>query len=105
MLEDSVHPRLQLGASERPLNFTVRRRLGKPVPPLGPLARVFLALNRVLGAFALIGGMALLARCAWHLLHGERNWSQEYFAVLFGVALVLLGIVYLVVAARSSRVS
>ena len=24
--EDSVHPRLQLGASGRPLNFTVRRQ-------------------------------------------------------------------------------
>jgi hypothetical protein len=28
-LEDSVHPRLQSGASARPLNFTVRSHLGK----------------------------------------------------------------------------
>ena len=27
MLEDSMHPRLQLGASGRPLNFTVRRHM------------------------------------------------------------------------------
>jgi hypothetical protein len=66
---------------------------------------VFLALNRVFGALALLGGMVLLAKCAWHLLRGERSWSQEYFAVLFGVALVLLGIVYSAVAARSSRLS
>jgi hypothetical protein len=27
-LEDSVRPRLQSGASTRPLNFTVRRQIG-----------------------------------------------------------------------------
>ena len=75
------------------------------MPPLGSFIRLFLALNRVFGAVALIGGMVLLAKCAWHLLRGERYWSQEYFAVLFGVALVLLGIVYGAVATRSSRLS
>ena len=75
------------------------------MPPLGPFVRLFLALNRIFAALALIGGVALLAKCAWHLLRGERYWSQEYFAVLFGVALVLLGIVYGAVAARSSRLS
>jgi hypothetical protein len=65
------------------------------VSPLGPFARVFVALNRVFGAFALIGGLVLLAKCAWHLLRGVRDWSQSYFAVLFGVTLIIVGIVYL----------
>jgi len=65
------------------------------VPRLGPLARAFVSVNRVLGAFALIGGLLLLAKCAWHLFAGTRQWSQSYFAVLFGVTLVIAGIVYL----------
>ena len=67
----------------------------RPVSPLGPLARAFIALNRVLGASAIVGGLALLAKCAWHLLLGVRSWSQSYFAVLFGVTLLIVGIVYL----------
>jgi hypothetical protein len=94
-LGDSVRPWRLIGASGRPLNFTVRQRLGRSVPSLGPFARAFVALNRVFGAFALVGGLCLLAKCAWHLLDGERHWSQLYFAVLFGVAMVLVGIVYL----------
>ena len=65
------------------------------VPALAPFARAFVALNRIFGAFALLGGLCLLAKCSWHLIRGERHWSQEYFAVLFGVAMVLLGFVYL----------
>jgi uncharacterized membrane protein YesL len=67
----------------------------RPVPSLSPFARVFVALNRIFGAFALVGGLLLLAKCAWHLLRGVREWSQSYFAVLFGVTLVVVGIVYL----------
>jgi hypothetical protein len=65
------------------------------VPALGPFARMFVALNRVFGTFALVGGLLLLTKCAWHLLRGVREWSQSYFAVLFGVTLVVVGIVYL----------
>jgi hypothetical protein len=52
-------------------------------------------LNRAFGAIAAAGGVLLLAKCAWHLLQGAKEWSQEYFAVLFGLALVIAGIVYL----------
>jgi uncharacterized membrane protein HdeD (DUF308 family) len=65
------------------------------VPLSARFARAFVALNRVFGAFALVGGLCLLAKCAWHLLDGERHWSELYFAVLFGVAMVFVGIVYL----------
>jgi hypothetical protein len=77
--------------SASPLHVAVDR----PVPSLSPFSRVFVALNRVFGAFALVGGFVLLAKCAWHLLRGVREWSQSYFAVLFGVTLVIVGIVYL----------
>jgi hypothetical protein len=91
-----MRPRLQSGACVRPLNFTVLDvAVDGPVSSLRPLARAFVALNRVLGAFALVGGFVLLAKCAWHLLRGVRDWSQSYFAVLFGVTLVVVGIVYL----------
>lgn len=79
------------GRSSLALDVVVDR----PVPSLGPFARVFVALNRVFGAFALVGGLVLLAKCAWHLLRGVRDWSQSYFAVLFGVILIIVGIVYL----------
>ena len=62
---------------------------------LRPLARTFVALNRLFGAVALIGGLCLLGKCGWHLLQGARSWSQSYFAVFFGAAMVILGIVYL----------
>ena len=65
------------------------------MPGLDPLPRAFVALNRIFGAIALAGGLSLLAKCAWHLLSSEKRWSQEYFAVFFGVALVIVGIVYL----------
>jgi uncharacterized membrane protein YesL len=65
------------------------------VPPLGPLARAFVSVNRIFGAFTLIGGVILLAECAWRLLRGTTDWAQLYVAVLSGVALVLVGIVYL----------
>ena len=65
------------------------------MPPLGPLARAFVSVNRVFGALAVVGGLLLLAKCAWHLFTGARQWSQSYFAVLFGVTLVIVGIVYL----------
>jgi hypothetical protein len=90
-----VRPRLQSGACARPLNFTVRRRLGSSVPLLSPVGRTFVAVNRVFGAFAVVGGLVLLAKCAWHLLRGVKEWSQEYFAVLFGVTVVVVGVVYL----------
>jgi len=69
--------------------------LDSPAPPLAPIARAFVALNRVFGSFALVGGLLLLAKCAWHLLSGARQWSQSYFAVLFSVAMVIVGTVYL----------
>jgi len=62
---------------------------------MGPFVRAFVALNRAFGAGVLIGGLSLLAKCAWHLLLGARNWSQSYFAVLFGLGMVFMGIVYL----------
>jgi hypothetical protein len=79
------------GPSTSPLDVALDSQL----PPLAPFARAFAALSRVLGAFVVAGGLLLLAKCAWHLLEGARQWSQEYFAVLFGVAMVILGIVYL----------
>jgi hypothetical protein len=60
-------------------------------------------LNRVFGSFALVGGLVLLAKCAWHLLRGVREWSQSYFAVLLGVTLVIVGIVYLRAPLRRQR--
>jgi hypothetical protein len=69
--------------------------LNSRVPTLGPIGRTFVALNRLFGAATLIGGLCLLAKCGWHLLQGARSWSQSYFAVFFGTALVIVGIVYL----------
>ena len=71
------------------------------MPPLDLFARAFAGLNRIFGAFAIAGGLVLLGKCVWHLLQGTRQWSQEYFAVLFGAAMVIAGIVYL--RAPSSR--
>jgi hypothetical protein len=89
-------PAAPSGASARPLNFTVRDvALDSSVPPSSPVERAFVAVNRAFGVLALVGGLSLLAKCAWHLLTGARDWSQSYFAVLFGVALVIVGIVYL----------
>ena len=65
-----------------------------PVPSSAPLSRVFVAFNRVFGLFAVAGGLLLLAKCAWHLLRGVRDWSQSYFAVLFALTLTIVGIVY-----------
>jgi hypothetical protein len=79
------------GRSTSPLDVAV----DKPVPSLALFARAFVAANRLFGAFALVGGLVLLAKCAWHLLRGVRDWPQSYFAVLFGVTLVIVGIVYL----------
>ena len=44
---------------------------------------------------AIVAGLALLGKCAWHLLRGVRDWSQSYFAVSFGVTLIVAGAVYL----------
>lgn len=71
------------------------------MPSLRFLAHVFGALNRLFGVIALTGGVCLLAKCGYHLLQGTRSWAQSYFAVFFGVAMVVLGIVYL--RARSWR--
>ena len=84
-------PASMAGRSTSSLDVTVDR----PAPALGPFARAFVALNRLFGAFALVGGLSLLAKCAWHLLQGVRDWPHSYFAVLFGVTLTLGGIVYL----------
>ena len=70
-------------------------------PPTVLFTRAIIGLNRIFGACAIAGGLILLVKCAWHLLQGTRQWSQEYFAVLFGVAMVIAGIVYL--RAPSSR--
>ena len=69
--------------------------LESPAPPLGRFARTLVVLNHVFGAIAVAGGVLLLAKCAWQLLRGARQWSQECFAVPFGLALVIVGIVYL----------
>jgi hypothetical protein len=69
--------------------------VASPLPKLGRLTRAFLALNRLFGVAILSGGLGLLAKCAWHLLQGARSWSQAYFAVFFGAAMVIAGIVYL----------
>jgi hypothetical protein len=79
------------GPSTSPLDVA----LESPVSPLGRFARTFVVLNRVFGAVAVAGGVLLLAKCAWHLLQGAKQWSQEYFAVLFSLALLIAGIVYL----------
>jgi hypothetical protein len=79
------------GPSTSPLDVA----LDSPTLHLGTFARTFVALNLVFGAFAIAGGLLLLAKCAWHLFQGTKQWSQEYFAVAFGVALVVAGIVYL----------
>ena len=63
--------------------------------PLGPFARAFVAANRLFGASMLIGGVYLLLVSAWRLLRGTMFWSQSYVVVLFGIAMVLAGIVYL----------
>jgi len=61
----------------------------------GSFARAFVVVNRAFGAAAVVAGLCLLAKCGWHLLTGARDWSQSYFAVLFGAALVIVGIVWL----------
>jgi len=65
------------------------------VVPSSSFGRTFVVVNRVFGVSAIVAGLSLLAKCGWHLLTGARDWSQSYFAVLFGVALVIAGIVYL----------
>jgi hypothetical protein len=69
--------------------------LDGPALRLGSFARAFVALHRVFGAIVVTGGLLLLIKCAWHLLQGTRQWSQEYFAVVFGLAIVIAGSVYL----------
>lgn len=101
MLEGAVNgvaldPRLSA-----PINFTVKRRPGRPMPSLSFLTQALVALNRLFGVIAFTGGVCLLAKCGYHLLQGTRSWSQSYFAVFFGVAMVLVSIVYL--RARSWR--
>ena len=90
-LRPSANRVSSVGPSTPPLDVAVDR----PTPSLGPFARVFVALNRIFGALTLVGGLALLAKCSWHLLQGVRDWSQSYFAVLFGVTLTIVGVVYL----------
>jgi hypothetical protein len=65
------------------------------MPSLSSLAHAVVALNRLFGVIALVGGVCLLAKCGYHLLEGTRSWSQSYFAVSLGAAMVLVGIVYL----------
>lgn len=79
------------GRSSPSLDVAVER----PTPALGPFARAFVALNRLFGGLTVLGGVVLLAKCFWHLLRGVRDWSQSYFAVLFGVTLTIVGLVYL----------
>jgi hypothetical protein len=84
-------PTLLGGPSTSPLDVA----LDRPAPPLGSFARTFVVLNRISGTLAIAGGLLLLAKCGWHLLEGAKQWSQEYFAVSFGIALVIAGTVYL----------
>ncbi len=69
--------------------------MDSPAQQLGSIVRTFIALNRILGALAISGGLLLLVKCAWHLIQGTKQWSHEYFAVSLGVALVIVGTVYL----------
>ena len=83
--------RALLGApSTHPLDVA----LDSPSPPLGPFARAFVAINRIFGAFTLLGGLYLLAYLGWCSLRGAAPSSLLYPA-LFGLGMVVVGIVYL----------
>jgi len=88
-----VRSRLQFAACVRPLNFTVRRRPGEAVPPLGPIARTFVAMNRITGASMILMGAWLLFACVWRLLRGAPTLSWWY--VVLGVLLIGGGYIYL----------
>ena len=77
-LGESVRPRRLAEVVARPLNLTVRRRLGHPVPPLSPFACVFVAMHRIFGAFMLLSGTWLIGACAWCLLGDATHWPQWY---------------------------
>ena len=93
--EDRVRPRRLIGALGGPSTSPLDVALDRPEPPFESFARTFVVLNRVFGALAIASGLALLAKCGWHLLQGAKQWSEEYFAVSLGVALVIAGTVYL----------
>ena len=65
------------------------------MPKLGPFARTFVALNRIFGALTLLGGLNLLAYWGWCSLRGGAHWPQQYTLGLFGLGMVVVGIVYL----------
>jgi len=86
-----VRPRRSSGVVVRPLNFTVRRRLGHEFAPMNPFARAFLVMNRVFGALAAFVGIYVIAGSLWAMLHG----SQNYRGFIIGPIFLIVGILYL----------
>ena len=85
--EESVHPRLQLGACARPLNFTVRRRINmKPSQAFGVVVRVAGLFGWLAAFFYLMS--ALIVIVAPEYRAGVRPW---WHYALSAVVLFLVG--------------
>ncbi len=63
-------------------------------PRTGPIAKTFVAVNRLFGYGALIGGMALLVQVGWSLLRGA-DFSRAWLPLVFGIGGCLVGWVYI----------
>lgn len=63
-------------------------------PDHGPIAKAFIAMNRIFGAGAAVGGAYLLAIAVLALVRG-RDFSAVWPMALWGFALILAGVVYL----------
>ena len=87
--KESVHPRLQLGASGRPLNFTVRALSGDTVPTSTAETRT----TRLRRAVASLGGHIAIFEVAWaipmalSLLHAPYTQEDLTFGWVFWAVL------------------
>lgn len=61
---------------------------------LGPIERVFVAVNHIFGAFSLIGGVSLLVMFALALIRGG-SFADAWISGALGLGLALAVITYL----------
>jgi hypothetical protein len=59
----------------------------------GTFSRLFVLVNRLFGAGAVIAGVSALVTAAERLIHGEGRASGLY--AIFGIVCVVVGVVYL----------
>src|SRR5262249_53219889 len=75
-----------------------RRRLNRASPmseiKLGPVERIFVAVNRAFGAACVVGGIWLLGTCALALIRG-RSFGDAWLVGAIGFGLGIAGCAYL----------